>query len=324
MSTLSRLPPSPSSFREFSAMFPDEASCIEYLSLWRWPDGFVCPRCDGRDSVRLRSRPLWECKNCGRQTSVTAGTVLHRTRMPLTTWLYAMWQFSIRKTSISAKQLQRETGLASYGSAWTLLHKLRRALDEDEGSYLLDAASIEVDETKVFGLGKAEGRVGRRLPAHCAWIVAAVERIDCGHGEKTWQASGSARVQVIEDTTAETLCGFVERTVVKGRTIVTDGWSSYNPLPKRGYHHVGTTLGKDHALADAIQPKVHLFFSNLKALLIGTFHGISIRYLADYLREVVYRFNRRSLGHELFGYVVRRAMTRPWVRADKLQPESAG
>jgi len=229
MSTLSRLPPSPSSFREFSAMFPDEASCIEYLSLWRWPDGFVCPRCDGRDSVRLRSRPLWECKNCGRQTSVTAGTVLHRTRMPLTTWLYAMWQFSIRKTSISAKQLQRETGLASYGSAWTLLHKLRRALDEDEGSYLLDAASIEVDETKVFGRGKAEGRVGRRLPAHSAWIVAAVERIDCGHGEKTWQASGSARVQVIEDTTAETLCGFVERTVVKGRTIVTDGWSSYNP-----------------------------------------------------------------------------------------------
>ena len=173
MSTLSRLPPSPSSFREFSAMFPDEASCTLYLSLWRWPDGFVCPRCDGRDSVRLRSRPLWECKSCGRQTSVTAGTVLHRTRMPLTTWLYAMWQFSIRKTSISAKQLQRETGLASYGSAWTLLHKLRRALDEDEGSYLLDAASIEVDETKVFGRGKAEGRIGRRLPAHSAWIVAA-------------------------------------------------------------------------------------------------------------------------------------------------------
>ncbi len=62
----------------------------------------------------------------------------------------------------------------------------------------------------------------------------------------------------------------------------------------------------------------------LKALLIGTFHGVSIRYLGDYLREVVYRFNRRSLGHELFGYVVWRAMTRPWVRADKLQPESAG
>jgi hypothetical protein len=91
------------------------------------------------------------------------------------------------------------------------------------------------------------------------------------------------------------------------------------PWPLGLFHSV-----RDHALADVIQPKVHLFFSNLKALLIGTFHGVSIRYLADYLREVVYRFNRRSLGHELFGYVVRRAMTRPWVRADKLQPESAG
>jgi hypothetical protein len=94
-----------------------------------------------------------------------------------------------------------------------------------------------------------------------------------------------------------------------------------------GYHHLGTTLGKDHALADIIQPKVHLFFSNLKALLIGTFHGVSIRYPRDYLREVVYRFNRRSLGHELFGYVVRRAMTKPWISADQLhlsQPDKHG
>jgi len=154
-------PRSPTSFREFHSMFPDEESCVDYLASWRWPDGFVCPACGCQRSVRLRCRPLWECGGCRRQTSVTAGTVMHRTRVPLSTWLYAIWQLAGRKVSISATQLQRDTGLRSYGTASTLLHKLRRALDEREQEHPLGAPAVEVDESKVFGRGKGEGRTPR-------------------------------------------------------------------------------------------------------------------------------------------------------------------
>ncbi len=191
MTPAAQHPASPSNFREFHAMFPDDEACIEYLAAWRWPDGFVCPRCSGRTADRLNCRPLWECRGCGRQTSVTAGTVMHRTRLPLSTWLYAIWQLAVRKVSISAKQLQQEVGIGSYGSAWALLHKVRLVLGEHEDAWPLRGDAVEVDETKVFGRGRPGGRIGRGLSVGSAWIVAAVERYECSRGSKTWQASGS-------------------------------------------------------------------------------------------------------------------------------------
>lgn len=185
---------------------------------------------------------------------------------------------------------------------------MRLVLDERDDAWLLQADAVEVDETKVFGRGRSGGRIGRGLAPGSAWIVAAVERHERSRGSKTWQASGSARVKVIQDTTAATLCGFVEGSTERGSRVVTDGWPAYNDLTGRGFVHEATVLRKNHALAKAVQPKVHLFFSNLKALLVGTFHGIGVPYLGRYLNEFQYRFNRRHLRDRLFGYLVRRVM----------------
>ncbi len=315
---MSRYPDSPATFREFHQMFPDDAACVAYLASWRWPDGFVCPACSSRRHCRLRTRPLWECLDCGHQASVTAGTVLHRTRLPLTTWLYAIWVLAVRRTSVSALQLQRETGIGSYKSAWGLLHKVRRVLGESE-AYKLHRGVVEVDESKVGCRGRG---VARAMPPGGAWVVAAVERVVVERGERRWLASGSARVEVIPDTRGETLRPFVHRSVRPGATVVTDGWSPYRKLAGQGYVHEAHVLHDDRAVVEAVQPKVHLLFSNAKTWLNGTFHGVSARYLGGYLAEFTYRFNRRRRKQSIFGFVARRVMRGSWTSFEGLKPEA--
>ncbi len=153
---------SPLTFREFHTAFPDEDSCADFLANVRWPDGFRCPVCSGSSAWRLACRPLWECRDCGRQTSVTSGTVMHRSRQPLTTWMYALWLLAVRRTSISALQFQRESGLRSYRTAWTMLHKLRCSLGERK-TFPLHRGIVEVDESIVGGGGKGVEQVPRPL-----------------------------------------------------------------------------------------------------------------------------------------------------------------
>jgi hypothetical protein len=126
-------------------------------------------------------------------------------------------------------------------------------------------------------------------------VVAAVEQVKRERGGRSWLASGSARLAVISDTTTDPLCGFVEQVVAPGAPVITDGWSSYRALGARGFDHRPTTLDHDYVLAAAVQPKVHLLFSNLEAMIVGTFHGVSIPYVGRYTDEFIYRFNRRKL-----------------------------
>ena len=121
-------PDFPRSIVEFQRRFPDDAACLEYLAASRWPDGFRCPACGGERSWLLARRHLWECVACGHQASVTAGTVLHRTRLPLALWFWAAYLVSTHTPGISALQLRRQLGIARYETAWMMLHKLRRAM----------------------------------------------------------------------------------------------------------------------------------------------------------------------------------------------------
>ncbi len=163
-------PSSPSTWLGFADMFPDETSCEQWLAEWRWPDGFRCPACDGQDAYRLASRPLWQGCSCRRQTSLTAGTALHRTKLPLRIWLYALWLIAIRKVSISALQLQRETGLGSYKTAWLLLHKVRATLEESPDYYPM-AASIS-DAPGVFAVSRVIGDVNATPGA--TWVTGQI------------------------------------------------------------------------------------------------------------------------------------------------------
>jgi hypothetical protein len=132
----------PRTYQELLAWFPDDAACLEYLAAVRWPDGFACPACGGRDAWRT-GRGLWMCRDCGRKTSLTAGTIFHRTRTPLSSWFAAIWFVTSQKNGISAQGLQRVLGFGSYETAWAWMHKLRRAMVRPDRDRLTGV--IEVD-----------------------------------------------------------------------------------------------------------------------------------------------------------------------------------
>ena len=121
-------PDFPRTLGEFQRRFVDEEACWLYLAESRWPDGFRCPRCGSEAALELPARRLWRCRRCGRDTSVTAGTVLHRTLLPLTQWFWASYLVTTHTPGLSALQLQRQLGIGRYETAWVILHKLRQAM----------------------------------------------------------------------------------------------------------------------------------------------------------------------------------------------------
>ncbi len=160
----------PRTYQEFRAWFPDDASCTAYLARLRWPEGFRCPVCGG-DRAWQTSTQHWKCVGCGRKTSVTAGTIFHRTRTPLSTWFVAIWLVTSQKNGASAQNLHDMLGLGSYETAWAWLHKLRRAMVRPDRELL--AGVVEVDES--FVGGRATGRQGAstdKVP-----VMIAVENV---------------------------------------------------------------------------------------------------------------------------------------------------
>jgi transposase-like protein len=141
---------------EFRTQFGEEAQCAEQLTRQRWPEGFRCPRCAGTTRGYIASRRVHECKQCAYQCSVTAGTIFHKTRTPLTSWFWAIYRMSHDKKGISAMQLMKEIGV-SYVTAWTMQHKIRKAMEDRDQRYKLHGI-IEVDEGYVGGAESGEGR----------------------------------------------------------------------------------------------------------------------------------------------------------------------
>ena len=236
-------------------------------------------QCGQGEAFELPQRRLWQCKACGRQISLTSGTVLHRTRLPLTVWFWAAYLVTTHTPGLSAVQLQRQLEI-SYETAWALLHKLRRAMVNPEREALKD--KVEVDETYLGGL--EAGLKGGRQLREKALIVGAVEA--------RGRAAGRVRLQVVPDASVRSLTGFVKNNVQLGAIILTDGWAAYAPLPGLGYRHRPRTQGPAER-AGKILPRIHRVFGNLKTWLSGTHHGVGHDHLQAYLDEFTFRFNRR-------------------------------
>jgi transposase-like protein len=266
---------------EFQDRFATEAACLDYLAASRWPEGFICPGCGGRRSWVLERRHLWECAACSLQTSVTAGTVMHRTRTPLRTWFWAAYLVATHHPGISAKQLQRQLGLSRYETAWLILQKLRRAMVAPERSPL--TREVEIDE---FWLGGyEEGLKGSRQRGKKALVGAAIEVRGAG--------SGRLRLQVLANSRAKTLEVFTKTTTAPGAIVHTDGLNSYAGLGKLGYQH-RPRKQTGAAPEDQLLPRAHRAISNLKAWMHGTHRGVSKEHLPVYLDEFVFRHNRRG------------------------------
>ena len=287
----------PRSLTELEAKLGSEEACRAYLARLRWPEGFRCPRCGSGKAWEVRG--LWECAGCGCQTSVTAGTIFQDTRTPLPVWFQAMWWVAIQKNGASALGLQRVLGLKSYETAWTWLHKLRRAMVRP-GRELL-TGRIEVDEAYVGG--EEEGLPGRLNLKKALVVVAAQED---GPG------IGRIRLKQIIDASAESLVPFVQQAVTVGSVIHTDGWRGYHPLTSKGFHHDVTVVSGKKKTASELLPRVHLVISLLKRWLLGTHQGaVSRKHLDYYLDEFTFRFNRRRSGSrgKLFFRLAQQAVT---------------
>jgi hypothetical protein len=287
----------PSNLIEFQERFPDEESCWRYLRQVRWPAGFECPRCGERASYFIAARRLEQCRCCRYQASLTAGTIFHRTRKPLRVWFLGVFFLARHKKGISALQFQKDAGIGSYQTAWTMLHKLRSALGPRREEKL--AGLVEVDESYVGG--REPGLSGGRRLVGKTLVAGAVE-----HRAHT---AGRVRLAVLEGLTFRNDLGpFVGRSVdAEHATVRTDAFQGYGSLPKIGIAHERIVQGKDPARSAEILPWVHRVFGNLKTWLRGTFHGVSRKHMPAYLDEFSYRFDRRWREEELFGFVLRRA-----------------
>ena len=263
----------PRDLAEFERRFATEEACRAYLEQLRWPEGFRCPRCGAPKAWPVRRR-WWQCAACAHQTSVTAGTIFQDTRTPLVTWFRAMWWVTNQKTGVSALGLQRTLGLRSYKTAWTWLHKLRRAMVRPGRDCL--TGWVEVDETYVGGVHP--GRRGRQTETK-ALVVVAVE-VERGR-------LGRIRLRRLLDASGPSLTAFVQDAVAPDSLVHTDGWPGYDSLEHHGYQHQVTVL-RGHAQPPAqLMPHVHQVVSLLKRWLLGTHHGaVTHEHLDYYLDEL--------------------------------------
>ena len=271
----------PRNVMEFEVKFATEESCRAYLFRMRWPDGFRCPRCGNSESWSI-GKVLVRCAACRHLTSVTAGTIFQDTHTPLTIWFRAMWWVTTQKNGASALGLQRILGLKSYETAWTWLHKFRRAMVRPGRDLLCER--VEIDECYI---GAPEEEMHGRGAADKTLVVVAVEESGSGIGR--------IRFRQIPNASAATLNRFIRESVAPGSVVHTDGWQGYRKVGSLGYAHEVTVLTGRKEKASELLPHVHLVISLLKRWLMGTHQGaVSHKHLGYYLDEFDFRFNRRK------------------------------
>jgi transposase-like protein len=269
----------PRTLMELERQFGDETACRAYLFSLRWPEGFTCPHCRGQGAWAMTGE-RWLCAGCRKQVSVTSGTIFQDSKLPLMVWFRAMWQLTSQKNGVSAMGLQRVLGLGSYKTAWTVLHKLRRAMVRPGRDRLHGV--VEVDEA--YWGGEEEDVRGRQTYEKALIAIAA---------ETDGNGIGRIRLRHIPDTSRATLHGFIAEAIEPGSTVQTDGLQAYREL--QGYAHDRRVQSRQPENAAHLLPRAHRVISLLKRWLLGTHQGaIGVDYLQDYLDEFTFRFNRRT------------------------------
>ena len=273
---------------EFFERFGEEEACREYLYTKRWPEGFVCPKCGVKDEpFQIISRHKYQCKHCNHQTSVTAGTVMDKSRTPLPKWFLAIYLMSTDKRGCSALRLKRELKIA-YDTAWTMSHKIRNAMKKRDEGYRL-SGYVEMDEGFFGSPSEGEGKRGRGTDK--APVVIGLSLDGNGHPE-------FVKAKVLETVDGKSVSDFAQMVVEEGSAIASDGLSIYRKLAEKGYIHLPENFD---ALNNPEHLKwLHIVISNLKSFLNGTYHGVANIHLQSFLDEFCYRFNRRFWPSQLF------------------------
>lgn len=277
--------------------FNCDDKCREALEEIRWPGGARCTRCESCELLDLPKHNRWECKSCGYQFSVTAGTIMHDSHLPLRKWFLAIYLMCESKKGISANQMKRTLGVA-YKTAWYLCHRIREAMGNDrlEGPTLVGV--IEVDETYVGG--KTRGK-GRGYKGNKTIIAGAIQR------------GGHVRLERIPDVKRQTLHDFIARTVKdEAEAIYTDELQSYLGIADHNTRHETVNhSAEEWVVGDVHTNSIEGVWSLFKRSLVGAFHKMSVKHLDRYLEEIEWRYNNRRNPHIFRDTLARIMKTKP-------------
>lgn len=270
-----------------------ELDSEEKARAWVWlakfnSKEFLCPKCQHEEFYQHKKYPeIRECKNCHFEVRLRARTIFQHSKIPMLTWLRAIGLMSQGKRGISALELQSELNMKTYVTAWSILHKIREALKQRDDEYMLNDV-IELDGA-VFGKRHTGNQTG---------VLVAIESKDWvdQKGRKKLKA-GFAKVTVASEKREDTQ-KFVDKNVAKNSTVHTDGAHSFVYLDNVEVKHRAVSGNKE--LLDNWLPWVHKFISNAKSWIAGTHHGVDAKYLAPYLSEYTFRFNRRHDPDSMF------------------------
>src|SRR5687767_9299019 len=277
----------PGDLPRFLKRFGTDAKCRAYLVRARWPVGFRCTGCGHDLAYSHKKRLIEECTACGKQHSILAGTIFEQTKTGLATWFLAIYLVTSSKGGISAMELKRQMGFGSYQTAWSWLHKIRKAMVRPERPPL--SQRVEADETYVGG---PRPETPGRGAAGKTRVAGAVET---GRGQARGRRLGRLRFAVVPDVSAKSLEGFLAGAVARPASVATDGWSGYAGLAPAGWRHEPLNLSASWGDAALRLPAIHLVFGLAKRWLLGTHHGaVSSKHLPAYLDEFTFRFNRRT------------------------------
>lgn len=292
------------SIPEFLSHFGTEAQCAEAIRVARWPNGFRCPRCEGAQHyvVGHGARKLFQCGGCRHQTSLTAGTMMEHTKLPLKTWFLAMHLISQAKTGISALALKRDLGV-SYPTAWLLHHKINNAMAQREAARRLGGA-VQLDDAYLGG-ERSGGKVGRgsenKIP-----FVAAVSLNATGQPKYL-------KLDLVSGFSTEAVTKWAKASLLPNTTVLSDGLACFAAVTDAGCVHTPRVVG---ALKPRDLPEfkwVNTVLGNLKTTLAGAFKALKFgKYAQSYLAAFAYRFNHRINLRDLIAtLIVDVARTRP-------------
>lgn len=279
---------------DFVNGFSEESACEEHLIQLRWKEGFRCPKCTHTEAMLVHAKhrrnaskrmPLFECKNCHRQTSVTSGTIFHKSQTPLNKWFLAIYLVSNDKRGIAATTLSGDLGV-SYPTAWLMLKKIRKAMGERNSLYQI-GGTVQVDEFYLGGESHGDGRRGRGTDQDSVVIGVSLKK----------GAPVHCFMELVSDTSKRTMLDVFSRRLKSDVILETDG----NPT----YAACATEIDVSHLVTLSTDENAHEVFrwvntivSNLKKFVDGTYHGRE-QHKQSYLEEFTYRFNRRRAGDKL-------------------------
>jgi len=307
--TANSLPECPINLLDFQSRFRDEASCLLYLERMRWPGGFTCEKCGYvGEPFRIAARPkVLKCRSCHHETSVTAGTVMHRSKTNILIWFWAAYLVATQTPGVSAMELQKKLGIKRYETAFQLLHKLRTAMVRPSRDRIGKEWPLEMDIIFIGGQYKSgiQGKT-EKTPV----IIAVEIRRKEVRNQKTKKIikralAGRVRLQTLPDKSAASVDKFANAGIAPDAVIFSDDGTEFTNLIELGYNHRPIPMRGDRDKMDAYLPMVSRVTANLKTWIDGTFHGVRKKTPAGLFERIHVQIQSTLLSFDFISNIAR-------------------